>query len=239
MKAMTDNVDWGERAQKGFLASGIDPADRKGRKNYYIDFLQKAALEEALELKGEEAVLDFGCGGGRFSYWLATKVKKVVGLEVTPEMIALAEKNRTVENVEFIIYDGIYFPPMEYLFDIIVSVWVLQYMEREELKKTVSELSRYLKKGGRLCAIEQSSNNPRVERPDVEEYLQAFKESNLECLRYYPIRKGRWWVLYLIRYGIIPKAWLPPIARYELEKRKSETESIRFYKDFLFLLRAR
>ncbi len=235
---MIDHVDWGERAQKGFLASGIDPADRKGHKNYYIDFLQKAALEEVLELKGEEVILDFGCGGGRFSYWLATKVKKVVGLEVTPEMVALAEKNRTVENVEFMIYDGIHFPVMEHLFDIIVSVWVLQYMERERLKKTVFELSRYLKKGGRLCLIEQSSDDPDMDRPKVEEYLQAFKGSNLECLRYYPIRKGRWWMLYLIRYGIIPKAWFPPIARYELGKRRKEEEMIHFYRDFLFLLRA-
>ncbi len=235
---MTERVDWGQRAGKGFLASGIDPADRKGHKNSYIDLLQKGALEEVLELKGDEVVLDFGCGSGRFSYWMAPKVRKVVGLEVTPEMIDLAEENRTVENVEFMIYDGIHFPMMKYRFDIIVSVWVLQYMERGGLKKTVLELSRYLKKSGKLCLIEQSSDNLDVGRPKVEEYLQAFKESNLECVRYYPIRKGRWWMLYLIRYGIIPKAWLLPIARHELEKRKTEKEAIRFYKDFLFLLRA-
>ena len=54
-------------------------------------------------------VLDFGCGSGRFSYWIARWVKKVVGLEVTPEMIDLAEKNRTARNVEFVIYDGVSF----------------------------------------------------------------------------------------------------------------------------------
>ncbi len=235
---MTARVDWGQRAEKGFLASGIDPADRKGHKNRYIDLLHKSALEEVLELRGDESVLDFGCGSGRFSYWIAPKVRKVVGLEVTPEMVDLAEENRTVENVEFIIYDGIHFPVMEYLFDIIVSVWVLQYMGREGLRKTLSELSGYLKWGGKLCLIEQSSDSPDVDRPKIEEYLHAFKESNLECLRYYPIRKGRWWILYLIRYGIIPKAWLQPIARYELEKRKREKGAVRFYKDFLFLLRA-
>jgi len=236
---MTASPDWVQRAKQGFLTSGIDPYDRKGHKNYYIDFLQKAALEEVLEFKGDEVVLDFGCGSGRFSYWVATKVRKVVGLEVTPEMIDLAERNRIVENVEFMVYDGIHFPVIPYLFDIIVSVGVLQYMEREGLKKTVSELSQYLKKDGRLCVIEQASDNPKVERPKVEEYLQAFKESNLECLRYYPIRNGRWWMLYLIRYGMIPKGRFYQIARYELEKRRKEMELIRFYKDFLFLLRAR
>ena len=236
---LTERVDWSLRAKKGFLGSSIDPADRKGHKNCYIDLLQKAALEEALEVKGDEIVLDFGCGSGRFSYWIAPKVSKVVGLEITPEMIDLAEKNRTVENVEFMVYDGIHFPAMQYFFDVIISIWVLQYMEMEGLKKTISELARYLKPGGKVCLIEQASDNPKVERPTVEEYLQAFRESNLECLRHYPIRKGRWWMLYLIRYGIIPKRWLHQIARYELEKRGKETKSIRFYKDFLFLLRAR
>ena len=96
---MTVGIDWSRRAKKGFLASGIDPADRKGHKNHYIDLLQKMALGEVLELKGSEIALDFGCGSGRFSYWLGPRVRKVVGLEITPEMIELAEKNRTVENV--------------------------------------------------------------------------------------------------------------------------------------------
>ena len=236
---MIARVDWSQRADRGFLASGIDPADRKGHKNYYIDFLQKAALEEVLELQGDEVVLDFGCGSGRFSYWIAPKVKKVVGLEITPEMIDLAEKNRTVENVEFMVYDGVHFPSFPYPFDLILSVGVLQILAGEALKNALSSLAQYLKRDGRLCLIEQASGNPKVERPNVEEYLQAFKESNLECLRHYPIRNGRWWMLYLIRYGMIPKGWLHQIARYELEKRRNETEFIRFYKDFLFLLRGR
>ena len=47
-------------------------------------------MEEALELNGDEIVLDFGCGSGRISYWIAPKVRRVVGLEITPEMIALS-----------------------------------------------------------------------------------------------------------------------------------------------------
>ena len=234
---MTARVDWSQRAEEGFLASGIDPADRRGHKNYYIDLLQKMALEEVLDLKGDEVVLDFGCGSGRFSYWIAPRVKKVVGLEITPEMIDLAEKNRTSENVVFMLYDGIHFPVFPYPFDIVLSVWVLQYMEMERLKKTVSELDRYLKPGGKVYFIEQASDNPKVGRPQIEEYLRAFKESKLECFQHYPIRNGRWWMLYLIRYGVIPKGWFRQIAHYELEKRRKEKGYIRFYKDFLFLLR--
>jgi len=234
---LTENVDWSLRAEKGFLASGIDPADRRGLKNQYIDLLQKMALEEVMALKGSEVVLDFGCGSGRIAYWIAPKVKRVVGLEVTPEMIDLAERHRAPKNVEFMAYDGIHFPVVPYPFDIILSVWVLQYVEGEKLKKTVSELAQYLREDGKLYLIEQASDNPKVERPKVEEYLQVFKESNLECLQYYPIRNGRWWMLYLIRYGLIPKNWFSRIANHELLRRRRERGRIHFYKDFLFLLK--
>ena len=234
---MVENVDWGERAKKGFLASGIDPSDRKGHKNDYIDLLQKMALQEVLELKGDELILDFGCGSGRISYWIAPKVKKVVGLEITREMIDLAEKNRVAENVEFMVYDGVRFPVVPYPFDLILSVGVLQTMKEELLKRTLSGLAQYLKKDGRFYLIEQASDNPKVERPEVEQYLKAFKESKLECLRYYPIRSGRWWLLYLIRYGFIPKNWFSRIAHDELLKRRRERGRIHVYKDFLFLLK--
>ncbi len=234
---MTGKVDWSLRAKKGFLGSSIDPADRKGHKNYYIDLLQKAALEEVLELRGDEVILDFGCGSGRFSYWIAPKVKRVIGLEITPEMVSLAEKNRTAENVEFMVYDGIHFPPFPFPFDFILSVGVLQNLRGEFLKNALSSLAQYLKKDGRFCLIEQASDNPKVERPNVEEYLQTFKESNLECLRYYPIRSGRWWMLYLIRYGVIPGRCFRRVAVWELRKTRKARKHISYYRDYLFLMK--
>jgi SAM-dependent methyltransferase len=234
---LVEKVNWGKQALKGFLASGIDPADRRGLKNYYIDLLQKMALEEVLELRGDEVVLDFGCGSGRIAYWIAPRVKKVVGLEGTLEMIQLAERNRTADNVEFILYDGVHFPVLPYEVDFILSVWVLQYMEGEILKRTVSELARYLKSGGRFYLIEQASDNPRRNRPRAEEYLETFNASELECLQYYPIRKGRWWLLYLIRYGMIPKKWFPQVVFWELERKRKIDKNISYYKDYLFLLK--
>jgi SAM-dependent methyltransferase len=234
---LIENADWGKRAQKGFLGSGIDPADQKGHKNYYIDLLQKMALEEVMELKGDEVVLDFGCGSGRFSCWIAPKVKKVVGLEITPEMIDLAEKHRTAENVEFVTYDGVHFPSFSFPFDLILSVGVLQIMRRELLKNTLSSLAQYLKKDGKLCLIEQASDDPQMGKLSLSEYLQAFEESKLTCLQHYPIRNGRWWMLYLVRYGMIPKRWFRRIAFLELMKNRKAKGNISYYKDYLFLIR--
>ena len=219
------------------MGSAIDPADMSGHKNYYIDLLHKIALEEVLGLRGNEVVLDFGCGRGRIAYWIAPKVKRVVGLEVTPEMIDLAERHRIAKNVEFVVYDGACFPVIPDPFDIIFSVWVLQYMRGGELRKTVSELAQYLKEDGKLCLIEQASDNPKMRRPRVDEYLKAFKESKLECLRYYPIRNGRWWMLYVIRYGMVPKRWFHRIAFWEIVKNREIDKRISYYRDYLFLVK--
>ena len=233
---MGNRVDWGELAQKGYLASGIDPADRRGHKNLYIDMLQKMALEEVLELRGDETVLDFGCGSGRMTYWLAPQVKKVIGLEVTPEMIRLAEENRKTDNVEFMLYDGTHFPVFPCQFDLILSVGVLQIMEGEKLGKTVSELVGSLKPDGKICFIEQVSDNPAVRRSGLNEYLRAFESSGWEPLKHYPVRNGRGWLLYFIRYGLIPSAWFPRIAKREIFRVRKKKERISYYQDHLFVL---
>ena len=235
-RKMTGKEDWGKRAERGFLASGIDPGDRRGHKNRYIDLLQKTALDRVLKLKGDETVLDFGCGSGRISYWIAPRVKKVFGLEVTPEMIRVAERSRTSENVELVLYDGIDFPVFPDPLDLVLSVGVLQTMKGNALKRTLSQLALVLRPGGEIVLIEQASDNPKMGRPAVQEYLDAFEETGLKCLQRYPIRNGRWWLLYLIRYGLFPAHWFPRVARLELNRRKDESGPIRHYKDFLFLL---
>jgi SAM-dependent methyltransferase len=234
---LIENVDWGKRAQKGFLRSGIDPADRKGYKNYYIDLLQKMALEEVLKLKGDELVLDFGCGSGRIAYWIAPRVKKVVGLEVTPEMIDLAGRYRTAKNVEFMLYDGVHFPVFSYPFDLILSAGVLQIMKGELLKSTLSSLAQCVKKDGRFYFIEQVSDSPKGDRRSLKGYLDAFDSSEMDCLQHYPIRKGRWWLLYLIRYGLVPHQWFSHIASWELNKNRKREDKISYYKDYLFQLK--
>lgn len=232
-----EGADWRKRAEAGFLASGIDPVDRKGHKNLYIDILQKRALEEVLRLKGDEVVLDFGCGSGRIAYWIASKVRKVMGVEITREMIDLAEKNRTAKNVEFALYDGLHFPVFPYPFDLILSVGVLQTMKGELLKSTLSSLAQYLRKGGMFYFIEQVSDSPNVDRPRLKEYLDAFGSSGMECLQHYPIRKGRWWLLYLIRYGLVPHKLFSQIASWEMSKNRKREDKVAYYKDYLFLLK--
>jgi cyclopropane fatty-acyl-phospholipid synthase-like methyltransferase len=234
---LIDNRGWDKRDERGFLASGIDPGDRKGHKNNYIDLLQKMAIDEVLEFTGDELVLDFGCGSGRIAYWIASKVREVVGVEVSREMIDLAESNRVAKNVKFVLYDGVHFPVFPYPFDLILSVGVMQVIGNELLISTLSSLARCLNKDGTLCMIEHVSDHPKAGKRSLKEYLDAFGSSGMECFQHYPIRKGRWWFLYLIRYGLVPHQWFSQIASWEMKKNRKREDQGTYYRDYLFLLK--
>jgi SAM-dependent methyltransferase len=194
------------------------------------------ALDEVLDSKGDEIVLDFGCGSGRMAYWIAPRAKKVIGLEETLQMIQLAQRSQRAENVEFILYDGVHFPILPNRFDLIISIGVLQYMAGNILNRTISALAQCSRRGGKICLIEQASDNPNFPRPKAKAYLQGFQEAGLECLKVYPIRNGRWWLLYLIRHGFIPQRGFPKIATWELKRNRGFKGEIPYYRDFLFLL---
>ena len=116
---------WAERAQLDPLAAVLDPEDRSGGKNQLIDRVHKRALGRALgDVRGTTA-LDFGCGTGRLSDWLVRRGAKVVGVDVTPEMVAVARSN--VPRARFGTIDGRMLPFADGAFDVLISVYVLQY----------------------------------------------------------------------------------------------------------------
>ncbi len=60
-----------------------------------------------LEVGPDDAVLDIGCGVGRLTRALARRAGQVYGLDVSREMLRLAEQqNPDLENVEWVHGDG-------------------------------------------------------------------------------------------------------------------------------------
>lgn len=106
-------------------------------------------------LKKGETVLDLGSGGGidaLITSRFVGETGKVYGLDMTDEMLALAEENKKkygVTNVEFIkgyIED---IPLDDEVVDVITSNCVINLTENKET--ALREAYRVLKKGGRLA----------------------------------------------------------------------------------------
>jgi len=102
-----------------------------------------------------EVVLDLGSGAGIDCFLAAKKVGatgKVIGVDMTPEMIALAKENAqkfNYSNVEFILGDIEHLPVDDNTVDIIISNCVINLVP--DKAKAFSECHRVLKPGGRIA----------------------------------------------------------------------------------------
>jgi len=106
-----------------------------------------------------ESVLDIGCGAGVDTLIAATMVGEkgwVVGIDITPEMLRRADKNRTkttFANVAFQEASGESLPFPEACFDVVISNGVFNLIP--DKLKALEEAFRVLKPSGRLMIADQ------------------------------------------------------------------------------------
>ncbi|MBA3316971.1 MAG: arsenite methyltransferase [Gemmatimonadales bacterium] len=107
------------------------------------------------ELNEGEVVLDLGSGGGIDVLLSAQRVGptgKAYGLDMTPEMLALARENQQkagVENVEFLTGEIEAIPLPDNSVDVIISNCVVNLSG--DKRKVIGEAFRVLKPGGRFA----------------------------------------------------------------------------------------
>jgi SAM-dependent methyltransferase len=224
---------WSHQASLPGLRAVIDPNDRRGRKNAYIDRLHKVVLLRYGDFSSRDRVLDFGCGLGRLSMWLAERVGAVHGVEANLDMVRRASRalrDAGVGNVSFAFYDGTQLPFAAETFTRVNSVWVLQHvLHGDQLREVLRELGRVCASGARMVFRERVSKQPDeawlprniiVRRP-YGEYQAAFADAGLRCVAAKPIwdlgpicgsgRVDRW-----VKSGRLPSALYPALARIDI-----------------------
>src|SRR5947209_15862699 len=109
-----------QSVQADFDQIALLSSDGFDHNTFYHDFLLRS-----LETRINEA-LDIGCGTGQFTRLLARRAVHVVGLDLSPNMIAVArQRSATFENIEFRQVDVVSWDwPVEQ-FDAIVSIATL------------------------------------------------------------------------------------------------------------------
>lgn len=149
-----------------------------------------------------ETVVDLGSGGGIDCFLAARRVGptgRVIGVDMTPEMIALARRNAALggyENVEFRLGEIEALPLADRTADIVISNCVINLVP--DKCRAFAEAFRVLKPGGRVSVsdIVTTEPLPEIARESVaayvaclggastlDEYLAAVQEAGFADVR--------------------------------------------------------
>ncbi len=152
---------WDERARKfGAVGNGLKAVCSYGMPfpyNAYINIIQKRALSAVMNLRVGEAILELGCGVGRWSLEMARKGAAVTGMDISEEMIRIAGCRARAEGLSilFLVSSIAELDVEPASFDRVLAVTVLQHiLSTEELKRSAAVISGALRRGGTLILLE-------------------------------------------------------------------------------------
>lgn len=111
--------------------------------------LEALSLRETLrEIKFKNA-LEIGCGTGKNTEWLVTKGQKITAIDLSEEMLTIAQNKISNENVNFLKVDvNEEWPFTDETFDLVVCSLVLEHVEK--LDRIFKLIAKHLTENGTL-----------------------------------------------------------------------------------------
>jgi 2-polyprenyl-3-methyl-5-hydroxy-6-metoxy-1,4-benzoquinol methylase len=114
--------------------------------NHYHPFLLQHVPEHC------EAALEIGCGAGAFSRQLAERSKHVLGLDLAPEMVRIAqERSKSCPNVEYQVADVLQWDFPQEKYDCIASIATFHHLPLDEM---LQKAKSALRPGGMLLILD-------------------------------------------------------------------------------------
>jgi SAM-dependent methyltransferase len=142
-----------DEVQRAIGFSGID-----------VDFFTEAKAEVLLDILrgvGDPTrlnLLDVGCGPGLMHRFLAGKVARLTGTDVSEEMLEAARAANP--GVEYVPDVGGKLPFDDGTFDVVFASCVLHHVEKQERPSFARELARVLEPRGLAVVFEHNPLNP-------------------------------------------------------------------------------
>ena len=146
-------------------------------------------LPRLIGAKRRHRVLDLACGPGFVSLEFAKRVKAVVGVDLTREMLkqarALARKEK-IPNVSFRRADATRLPFRDGAFDLVVTRASFHHFP--EPGQVLQEMARVLKRSGRILISDNTSRDDPEKRRRQNALEKLRDASHVEML---PLKKWR------------------------------------------------
>jgi SAM-dependent methyltransferase len=238
---------WDAISRRAGTASAIDPNDSLGFKNDYIALVRDSALAPVLDrLAAGHIIVDFGCGTGTFLGNLRQSHPELagVGVDISREMLRLATAAHVDLPGRVALFDGSRLPLRSGAVDAITTGGVLLYLTSQaSLASVCQEFHRALKPGGMVACVEQIRSTDRHDPINCklqrapESLIAGFLGAGFELVEWRQVRRGRFPLIYPIRYGLVPRRWFEKIARLESRLWRGARAPSVDYADALFVFR--
>ena len=147
------------------------------RWNVYVTATVGQTLNRAA-LQPGESLLDIGCGTGTLLHQLLPHRGRMVGVDTSDEMLAIARR-KLLETVALIPAIAEHLPLPEAAFDVVVSTSAFHYFPRPEI--ALGEMKRVLKSGGRLIITDWCHDYVTCQLCDF--FLQRFNSAHSRAYR--------------------------------------------------------
>jgi ubiquinone/menaquinone biosynthesis C-methylase UbiE len=160
---------------------------------------EQAFREKMLEfaaLQPGEVVLDVGCGTGTLAILAKRQVGplgEVCAIDASPEMIARAQKKARWAGIQVSFKESFAqsLPVPEGHFDVVVTTVLLHHLPKKARAELAREISRVLKPGGRVLAIDFGKQQKvrksfldhihrRHGQVDFQEIISLFSDAGLQ-----------------------------------------------------------
>lgn len=168
---------------------------------------EKEILNRYLELKGSDIVVDLGAGIGRWSCFIADRVKKVYAVELINELSQIGKKladDSGIRNIEFILKPAEAFISDEQV-DIVLISGLLCLLDDEQYNLLIKNVGSYLKCGGRVFLREpisitgfanslfasKGAHTALYRTPDM--HISRFAQEGCTLREYGPFFKDDFW----------------------------------------------
>ena len=217
------------------LDAGDNPVSK--RVNVLHDYFSKRNLLNHLKPKKNDVILDFGTGVGRLSSFISNKCSKVHGVDASPEMIKVAEKNKDKRNdkTKYHAIECHILPFQDNTFDKAFAYWVLASISNTMLEKIIPEIYRVMKPGSKFYFFEQIKQESSYEqnihkKRTIEEYQALCQTSGFVFKFSKPVqRMPSYAIHYWKKFHWLGKGFLPLLYRFEKLTLKRKTRFVDYY----------
>ena len=149
------------------------------RKSYFDDRVTSLAIEKLLPR--DLTLADIGCGTGSLTFELARFARKVIGVDLSTEMLRRARgmaKERGVGNVEFRQGDALKLPLESRSVDAAFCVMVLHFLP--DPARAVAGLCRVVRPGGSVILVDLVEHKQEWMREQMAHQWLGFERKSIE-----------------------------------------------------------